>query len=229
MPMSWLRVLLYRILCGYQISSGTHIGFGSILRCGQCEIDGARFGFLNYVQCNKLQAGRGSHIVRMNKFVYVNQVTIGRNVMIRSQNAFIGTRGTIAPFKQHENITIGDDSIITIRHSFDLSDSISIGRNVTFGGNASEVWTHGFDINHTKVQAAVSVGDNVYIGSRSIIVQGVRICDRVAIAAGTVVSKSITEPGFYVSSTLIRKADLPDYSDAANLVRTDYGAYVRKQ
>ncbi len=228
LPFSALRILLYRILCGYQISWNSEIGFGSIIRCEQCRIESGRVGFFNYIACRSFSLETRSQVIRMNKFLYVNAVEIGPNVTIRSRNSFVGTRGFDAPFKDEENIRIGKDSIITIGHSFDLSDSITIGENVTFGGNACEVWTHGFDINHIKVQAPVFVGNDVYIGSRSIIIQGVRICNRVSIGAGTVVSKSISESGFYISSGLIRKADLPDYSESAHLLKTGTGNYVRK-
>lgn len=228
LPFSKLRILFYRLLCGYQISWDSKVGFGTIIRCRECRIERGTLGYLNYISCWSFNLGSDSRVIRMNKFLYINDVEIGQNVTIRSRNSFVGTRGFSAPFKEEENINIGKDSIITIGHSFDLSDTITIGENVTFGGNASEVWTHGFDVNHIKVQAPVLIGNDVYIGSRSIIIQGVRICNRVSIGAGTVVSKSISESGFYISSALMRKADLPDYSDSANLLKASDGVYVRK-
>lgn len=228
LPFSKLRVLFYRLLCGYQISWDSKIGFGTIIRCRECRIERGTLGFLNYISCWSFTMGSDSQVRRMNKFLYINDVEIGSKVTIVSRNSFVGTRGFDAPFKEEENITIGKDSILTIGHSFDLSESIIIGENVTFGGSASEVWTHGFDVNHIKVQAQVVIGNDVYVGSRSIIIQGVRICNRVSIGAGTVVSKSITESGFYISSALIRKADLPDYSESSNLLKAGDGVYVRK-
>jgi acetyltransferase-like isoleucine patch superfamily enzyme len=135
----------------------------------------------------------------------------------------------LTPFKEHENITIGQNSIITVGHLFDLSDSIIVGDNVTFGGRGTEIWTHGFDLNHVKIQAAVEIGNNAYIGSRCLITQGVKICNDVSIGAGTVVPKSIEKPGFYISSQLLRKGDTGDYSQADNIIVHKEARFVRRE
>ena len=46
----------------------------------------------------------------------------------------------------------------------------------------------------------VNIGNDVFIGIKSIIMPGVSICDKVVIGVNTVVTKSITKSGVYVGS-----------------------------
>jgi acetyltransferase-like isoleucine patch superfamily enzyme len=87
-----------------------------------------------------------------------------------------------------------------------------------FGGFRSTVWTHGFDMDRTMIQGPVIIGNNIYIGACVIICQGVKIADNSVIGAGTVVSKSITSPGFYISNQLIRKSTVHLYSDEKSTI-----------
>lgn len=94
------------------------------------------------------------------------------------------------------------------------------------GGVGTTLWTHGFDINRVKIQSPVIIGNNIYVGTNSIICQGVKVVDNVVVGAGTVVSRSINESGFYVSNTLLRKSAVANYSDQAE-VQNDQ-KFVRK-
>ena len=88
-----------------------------------------------------------------------------------------------------ELVTIGDDCFISHGVMF-INDSF-----VT-GGPAEkrELWR------------ATKVGNHVSIGTNATIMP-VSICDRTVIGAGAVVTKDITEPGFYVGNParLLRK------------------------
>lgn len=48
-----------------------------------------------------------------------------------------------------------------------------------------------------KIQRVFEVGDNVVIGTSSVVLGPITICDNVTIAAMSLVNKSITEPGIY--------------------------------
>lgn len=105
---------------------------------------------------------------------------------------------------------IGSYSAILRQNIIDVSEKITIGKNVVVGGFGTQFWTHGFyhnrDGDRVKIQAPIAIGDNVFIGSRSIVLPSVSICSNVTIGSGSVISKSIKEEGFYVSNTQVRKS-----------------------
>jgi acetyltransferase-like isoleucine patch superfamily enzyme len=228
MPLGFMRLALYRLFFRYRISHGSHIGFGTVLDCQECLISGGIIGWGNVIQTGIFSMEYGSRIGKLNSIRNCHSVHLCEETIIVDRNKIIGTREGISPFKESESFQLGAKSIVTSGHHFDLSDTITIGEEVTIGGNGCQIWTHGFDPNRIKIQAPVNIGDKVYIGSRAIIVQGVTICPNVSVAAGTVVSKSITEPGFYVSSQLMRKGDVPDYSKNPEIVEFENARFVRK-
>jgi acetyltransferase-like isoleucine patch superfamily enzyme len=97
-------------------------------------------------------------------------VKIGRRCRIQS-HAFIC-----------ELVTVGDDCFISHGVMF-------INDNFTSGGPSAnpELWRY------TTVGNSVSIGTNATI-------MPVNICDRAVIGAGAVVTRDITEPGFYVGN-----------------------------
>jgi len=228
MPINRLRIFLYRALVGYRISYDSRIGWLNYIDVNDGQIIEARIGHFNIVRCHILKMSPSSRIDKFNHIKHPHSVTLGKNSVIGTRNHFVGTRAGLTPFKEYENIIIGQETIITVGHLFDLSDTITLGDNITFGGRGTEVWTHGFDLNHVKIQAPVTIGDDVYVGSRCIIIQGVEICGNVSLGAGTVVPKSIVEPGFYVSSQLFKKAHAADYSTAENIIEYKNARFVRK-
>lgn len=229
MPFNKLRIILYRSLFNYRISFDSRIGMLNYLNLSECDITGGSIGRLNMIRARSLKMELGSHIDRFSRFTDVNNIGLGVNSRIMTRNRFIGTPPGLTPFKNYENFSVGRDSNLTSGHLFDLSDSITVGDDVTFGGRGTEVWTHGFDLNHVKIQAPVVVGNNVYVGSGCIIMPGAKIADSVSIGGGTVVAKSITASGFYVSSQLIRKSDAPDYTVDNEVVVHNSARFVRKK
>jgi len=200
----------------------------NFILCDKMTMKTASIGVLNRINAHELDLANGSSIGRRNCINDAYRVILDEKAMIVSGNHIVGTRAGLSPFKMNENFLAGYKTIITVGHRFDLSDTIEIGDNVTFGGTMSEVWTHGFDVNHVKIQQSVTVGSDVYIGSRCIILPGANIVERTSIGAGTVVSKAIDEPGFYVSSQLLRKADCQDYSSMEGIVSRNGANFFRK-
>lgn len=227
-PLNWARVALMRWLFGYRISWDSRIGWGTLILAGRVELEACRIGPLNWIQCAEFCMGRGSVMGRLNAVRMLTFFRLGEGAVVVNRNCFFGTRPGISPFKEHERITIGPDSIITSHHAFDAADEITLGRDVTFGGSGSQVWTHGFDLDHVKVQSPVVLGDRVYVGTRVLVLPGVSICDHVSIGAGSVVSSSIQEPGFYVSSLLQRKGDAASYASDDRVVYHAGARFVRK-
>ena len=76
---------------------------------------------------------------------------------------------------------------------------IEIGDNVTISSKVQLI-THDASIEKvlpetTDVFGRIKIGSNCFIGARSIILYGCTLADNMIVAAGSVVTKSFTEPG----------------------------------
>ncbi len=85
---------------------------------------------------------------------------------------------------------------------------ISIGNNTTIGGEVEFV-THDNSISKvipgtTDLYGKIYIGSNCFIGARSVILYGVTIADNVIVAAGSVVTRSITESRVIVAGNPAR-------------------------
>lgn len=85
---------------------------------------------------------------------------------------------------------------------------ISIGLGTTIAGNVEFV-THDNSIskvlpNTTDLFGKIIIGNNCFIGARSVIMYGVTIADNVIVAAGSVVVKSIPESNVIVAGNPAR-------------------------
>lgn len=80
---------------------------------------------------------------------------------------------------------------------------ISIGLGTTVAGHVEFV-THDNSISKvlpdtTDLFGKITIGNNCFIGARSVIMYGVTIADNVIVAAGSVVTKSVTESNVIVA------------------------------
>lgn len=199
-PINCLRIFLYNTLLGYRISYDSRIGMFNLLQCKYCEIDGGTIGHFNRIETEELIMRPKSRIYFMNNIILMNHVAIAEGGGILRKNHVIGFA-----LETDSNLTIGTNSLVTCGHKIDCTSPVSMGSDVVIAGNHSQIWTHGFDVYRNIIRKEVRIGNNVYIGSASLILGGVIICDKVSIGAGSVVSKSIEEQGFWVSSNLYRK------------------------
>lgn len=109
-------------------------------------------------------------------------------------------------------ISLGENSGIGVNCR--IQGSVTIGRNVMMGpdvvilsqNHLHHVGTVPF-AEQGYMTAQVTIGDNVWIGARSIILPGVTIGSDCVVGAGTVVSKSIP-PGTRVVGAAARMTDL---------------------
>jgi len=227
MPFNLFRIFLYRFIFKYDITYQSQVGFMTFLCCEKCVIHNAKIGRLNYIDVQNFVMQQQSRMRVLNRFSRLYEVTLAPDSFIGFKNSFVGTRWGLTPYKKYEVLYLGKKSEILKENLFDFSDTIYIGNNVVFAGSEHQIWTHGFTHERIKIQAPIKIENNVYIGSRSMIMPGVNICENVLIGSGTVVSKSILEEGFYTSSTLIKKTDLPSVKES-DIVNYNNAKFIRK-
>lgn len=205
-PINWLKITLYRIILGYRISYDTKIGMLNILNCSDVEIDKGRIGSFNFIKVNTLKINGGT-INRLNRILNANEINVEKGALINVGNKIIGSKLSRSEIHSNQmNLFLGNNCEILRNCIVDLSGGeIFMKANVVLGGVGTQIWTHGFNNYRVFVKGGVNLGVDIFIGSRSIITQGVTVCNNVIIGAGSVVAKSIVEPGFYVSSQLVLK------------------------
>jgi acetyltransferase-like isoleucine patch superfamily enzyme len=228
MPFNNVRILLYRLILGYKIDWSCKIGMFNYLDCAEAKLSESSIGSLNYIHVEKLTM-QNSEIGRLNKVKFLKTLIMKPKSVIRSRNVILGTAGFFSPYPDVFNFEIGENSLVTSNHYFDCTANIKIGKNVVFGGINSQIWTHGFDKNRTMILGSVKIQDDIYIGSSVMILQNVNIVSDVSIGAGCVVSKDIFEAGFYVSSSLLRKGDVVDYSKNVNTIIYEGARFYKRE
>lgn len=112
-----------------------------------------------------VKIGRGSHLHMGTQWFYPPGVEIGEDTII-GQNAFLDGRAKLK-----------------------IGSHVDIASDVMIYNSEHDIDSEGF----TAVTGSVEIGDYVFIGPRSIILQGVKIGKGAVIAAGAVVTRDIAE------------------------------------
>lgn len=147
--------------------------------------------------CHKISMGR---TIIIGDNVQINAlskegVKFGNNVSINN-NTIIECTGIIKQLG--EGLVIGNNVGIAQNCFIQVRSKVIIGSDVMFGPGVSIFSeTHGFDnlnipiIEQSTVRKGVLIEDNVWVGARAIILDGVSIGTGSIIAAGSVVNKNI--------------------------------------
>lgn len=144
----------------------------------------------------------------------IQNVKFGRNVtLIEPVNIYeceIGNNTFVGPFVEiQKDVIIGRNCKIQ-SHSFicelvEIKDNTFVSHGVVF---INDKFTNGSPARGDKtLWKNTIVGKNVSIGSNATILP-VTICDDVVIGAGSVVTKNIVEPGFYVGNPAKKLKDI---------------------
>lgn len=133
-------------------------------------------------------------------------VNFGQNVKVTEPvnlyGCTIGDDSIVGPFTEiQKGVIIGSKCRIQ-SHSF-ICELVTIGNNCFIGHGVmfiNDDWKSGGPAHGDhSLWKKTTVGNNVSIGSNATILP-VSICDDVVIGAGTVVTKNITQPGFYAGN-----------------------------
>lgn len=145
------------------------------------------------------------------KFNSVKSLYIGKSVRISINNGSVlsfGSNVYIDDYSSFEcikgSIYVGDNTFFNTNNKIVSLKKISIGANCLFGPNVGIYdHDHKYDIKNLPIISQgykikeVNIGNNIWIGCNSTITRGVKICDKVVVAANSVVTKDIINSGIY--------------------------------
>ena len=132
-------------------------------------------------------------------------VTFGKDVtVVQPVNLYgcvIGESSFVGPFVEiQKGVTIGKRCRIQ-SHAF-ICDLVTIGDDCFISHGAmfiNDLFATGGPAAKPELWRSTKLGNRVSIGTNATILP-VKICDRAVIGAGAVVTRDITEPGFYVGN-----------------------------
>ena len=127
---------------------------------------------------------------------------VGRGVRFLKKNCevIIGTKVTLHRFSQisawgtdrKAHVSIGNNSYIGDRTEIHAGNRISIGNNTLIAWDCLIMDRDYHKLNSEVEQyAPVTIGNNVWIGCKSIILKGITIGDGAVVAAGSVVTRDV--------------------------------------
>lgn len=105
-------------------------------------------------------------------------------------------------YARHLGVTLGEDCAIHARPDLafgqepfliTLGNHVFISQGVQFINHDSATWVYRQQDDESEVYGRITVGDNVFIGLRVLILPGVRIGNNVIIGAGAVVTRDIPD------------------------------------
>lgn len=192
-------------LLGHQISSKATINISIIFVDRLYMADGARIMSFNVIRCRRLVMRCNAYIDKFNRISGPLSINLAETAAIGRSNVIYR-----APYPTSIGpavLRLGRLSKITSSHLVDCMSSISIGDYSTVAGAATQLWTHGYKHESNgpgrfRIDGKIIIGDNVYIGSASVVIGGVKIVSGVSVGSHSSVSKSLLIPGLYVSQPL---------------------------
>lgn len=138
----------------------------------------------------------GEHLMITGRIVVIGKVSVGDCVMLES--------GTRLIAMADGSITVGNH-VYMASASLSCTDRIEVGNDVVISPGVSIIDHDGYGLDgKPAVEAPVKIGNHVWVGFRSTILNGVTVGDNSIIAAGAVVIKDV-EPNTIVGGNPARK------------------------
>lgn len=182
LPTAWARKIVNGM--GYEISRGARVG-------------------LSWVDVNRLRMNDRAFIGHLNRICgdFDLDMDLGgkignANLVACAQHCGIGGRSVLK---------IGKVSGLTSYHFLDMSGSITIGDFSALAGRGSQLWTSLSRYSNPRAGAApraITIGENVYVGSMCLILGGVAVADGAVVGGGATVSTDLLRANLYVGSGL---------------------------
>lgn len=130
----------------------------------------------------------------------------GRNLNVASGVRF----GTGRRIRIGSNSGIGEGTHIYAMDDVVIGNDVMIGPQVMILTGSHDYKEEGIILRCQEIiTAPVEVGNDVMLAARVILLPGVKVCDRVIVGAGSVVTKNIEVPGIYagVPAKLVKRFD----------------------
>lgn len=139
-----------------------------------------------------MKIGKGTYFHKMHT-TWPNQVTIGENCAFE-HNVYFKYDGV---WNANSCIQIGNNVFIGTGCEFNINTGITIGNDALIASGSRFIdHNHGTELSslmrtQPSTDAAITIGNNVWIGVNAVVLKGVTIGDGAIVAAGAVVTKSI--------------------------------------
>ncbi len=169
-------------LFGFKIAPTAKIGF-SLLLVEQAAIgESCHIGHLTIV--------KGLRRLQMDEFS-----TLGNLNWVTGFPRAIGGRFLVE--KDRDPVLfMARHAAITHRHYIDCTDRIDIGAFTTMAGWGSQILTHAIDLEENRQSCSpVNIGSYCFIGTRTVLLKGSSLPDKSVLAAGSVLTRAMTESG----------------------------------
>lgn len=179
MPFNFLRVHLYRTLCGYQIHPNAKIGYGTVVAVDQARIGQAEIG-------------------KRNLFEGPFSLEIADAAFIGMKNTFecgqwaLEERFAQAGYLRH--CKIGRETLIAFGHYIDTIGGFEIKEKSWIAGRDSQFWTHGAG----AADRSVTIGSETYIGSAVRFAPGSGVGNCCLVGLGSVVTGRFAEDRLFI-------------------------------
>lgn len=199
-----IKPFLLNIL-GHRVARSAYIGPSIIAVERLFMQDKTSIHLGNVIRCRRLVMRSQSYLDKFNRIA-------GPISLSLAEVAAFG-RGNVVYRASHPTsigpamLRLGVLSKITSSHLVDCTSTIVIGDYSTIAGARSQLWTHGYKHasqgpGRYRIDGRIDIGNNVYIGSASVLNAGIRIVNGVTVGSHSSVSKSLTSPGIYVAQSL---------------------------
>jgi len=147
----------------------------------------------NCICARKLHIKKNT-IIKDNVSVFCRELVIGEHNYILENVWIEGSPNSI-----NSIVEIGDRNLICQSTRINCNEKVKIGSNVGIGQNV-DVWTHGsfMDVleGYPYQCAPVTIGDNVWLLARSIILPGVKIGNNIIIGNNSLVNIDVPDGAF---------------------------------